>query len=392
MSISLKVQKALAKQPIDGWLIADFQDGNPLARRILSIPKDKHLTRRYFYFCPKVGSPIKIVHKIEKDALKHLDGEVRSYSSWIELEAIFLQLFRQNQVIAVEISENNRIPSISFTDGGTVQFLEKLGLSVVSSARLLQEVMSVLTVKQIESHLRAAKVLLTAVTEAVEFIYLRALHQFKVTERDVQQLILEHFEKNNCTTDFAPIVAVGENSADPHYFPLGEGTSIREGQLVLIDLWCKEKGVDSVYADITRICFVGRDPSKEHREIFSHVLSAQSKAIAFLREKIERGIPVYGYEVDAVARKEIEKGGYGEYFIHRLGHSIDTALHGLGANFDSYETYDEREILPGTCYSVEPGIYLPGKFGIRLETNLLVEPGKVSITAGMQQEIYLPHN
>jgi Xaa-Pro aminopeptidase len=392
MSLSLKIHKALAKLPIDGWLIVDFQDGNPLARRILSIPKDKHLTRRYFYFCPKKGSPIKIVHKIEKDALKHLEGEVRTYSSWSDLEAIFSKLFWPNQVIAVEISENSRIPSISFTDGGTVQLLEKLGLQVVSSARLLQEIMSVLNSKQIQTHLRAAQVLLKAVSEAINFIYLRALNELKVTEKDVQQLILEYFEKNGCVTDFPPIVAAGVNSANPHYFPVGEGALIKKGESVLIDLWCKEKENGSIYADITRVCFVGDHPEPEFKKVFFHVLNAQSKAIAFLRERIEKRIPVYGYEVDAVARKEIDRAGYGEYFIHRLGHSIDTALHGIGANLDNYETYDEREIIPGTCYSVEPGIYLPGKFGIRLETNVLVEVDNVSITGGLQEEIYLSHN
>jgi Xaa-Pro aminopeptidase len=263
---------------------------------------------------------------------------------------------------------------------------------VVSSARLLQEVMSVLNSKQIQTHLRAAQVLLKAVSEAIDFIYLRALNELKVTEKDVQQLILEYFEKNGCITDFPPIVAAGVNSANPHYFPVGEGALIKKGESVLIDLWCKEKENGSIYADITRVCFVGDHPEPEFKKVFFHVLNAQSKAIAFLRERIEKRIPVYGYEVDAVARKEIDRAGYGEYFIHRLGHSIDTALHGLGANLDNYETYDEREIIPGTCYSVEPGIYLPGKFGIRLETNVLVEVDNVFITAGVQEEIYLFHN
>jgi Xaa-Pro aminopeptidase len=371
MSLSLKIQNALQTLPIDGWLITD----NPLARRLLGIPVHAHITRRFFYFCPKNGSPIKIVHKIEKEVLNHLEGELYLYAGWREFEEILAALFAKKPTVAIEIS---KIPSISFTDGGTVDLLKRLGANICSSARLLQEVFSTLTPEQIESHHYAAKVVMGAVEEVM------TAPQYR-TEGGIQNQIIDYFTRHGCITDFPPIVAVGENSANPHYAPQGEGATIEIGKPLLIDLWCRQDKQDTVYADITRVCMVEKEPSVEYQEIFSHVLRAQSKAIGFLTEKIEQGISVRGYEVDAIARKEIEEAGYGKYFIHRLGHSIDTILHGLGANFDSYETYDDREILPNTCYSVDPGIYLPGKFGIRLETNVLIEAGKVSVTAGLDK-------
>ncbi len=382
MSLSLNLQPLLQQLSIDGWLIADFHDGNPLARTLLGLDPVKHLTRRYFYWYPQKGTPIKIVHKIEKDTLNHLEGEVRYYAGWKELEAIFHEIFHRGEVVALEISDKNRIPSISFTDGGTVQLLESLGLKVVSSARLLQEVVSVLSEEKIESHRYASKVAVGAVNEAMSFIRTTP----NITEKMVQEKILDYFQRNGCITNFPPIVAAGVNSADPHYFPKGDGALIQPNDLVLVDLWCRKNEPNSIFADMTRMCIAGDHPKKEYLEIFFHVLRAQQAAVQFLKERLERREKVFGYEVDEVARKVIQDAGYGEYFIHRLGHSIDSSLHGLGANLDSYETFDEREILPNTCYSIEPGIYLPGQFGVRLEVDILVLPKQTVLQENLSQK------
>ncbi|MBM3201524.1 MAG: M24 family metallopeptidase [Chlamydiae bacterium] len=374
MSLSLNIQSALKQTNIDGWLLTD----NPIARRILKIPNSKHITRRFFYFCPKEGEPVKVVHKIEQDVLSHIEGRTVYYAGWREFQELLKTFIPYKANIAVEISQE--IPTISYTDGGTISLLHSLGFKVSSSQKLIQLLLSTLTKEQIQSHLYAASVVQGAIEEVYE-------NPKSNTEKGLQKQILQYFERHHCITDHPPIVAFGKNSANPHYAPKSEKATILQGQPLLIDLWCRKNEPDSVYADITRVCFVGDVIDPYYEEIFQIVLMAQENAIEFLRSRIENKDPVYGYEVDQVARSVIEKAGYGECFIHRLGHSIDTVLHGMGAHFDSYETYDTRQILPNTCYSVEPGIYLTDRFGVRLETNVLIQDHKLHITGGMQKKI-----
>ena len=383
------VQSYLHEHHIDGWLLYDFHRKNTYACQFLEIPASTHLTRRLFYWIPKTGEPLKILHAIESHVLEHLPGKKKTYHTWESFDLQIKDLLQDKKVVAMEYSPRNRIPYVSLVDGGIIDLIKESGVQVVSSGPFLQYFTCVWTQRQLDLHRQAANHLSQIADETWKWITHNLQHNRTTTEYDVQQFIFNQIGERDCVMEGLPICAVNEHAADPHYAPLSKNSSlIKPGDLILIDLWCKKKQEGAVYADITRVAIAGKRPTSKQEEIFQIVRRAQKKATDFVEQRVAEGKLVKGYEVDQVCRQEIEKAGYGQYFIHRTGHNIHTETHGPGANIDSFETFDERPLIPKTCFSIEPGIYLPGEFGIRLEYDVYIhDTGKIEVTGGITDSI-----
>jgi len=385
-----EVQEQLQKSGLDGWLLYDFKMNNPLAWDFLEIPKDKHTTRRFFYWIPAKGEPVRVVHEIEMHTLDHLSGAKKVYFRWQTLEEILKEIFKGSSKIAMEYSPKCAVPYVSKVDAGTMELVQGCGVKVVSSAPFLLK-STILSESQVKSLEEAAIVVEKALDASWKTIQEALVKKKPITDCDVQKLILDVFEKNDCFTDAPPHCAINADSSDPHFVPdKSRPVTIKKGDFILIDLWCKKNRPDAVYADVTRLGVAAAEPTKKQKEIFDIVRKAQRDATDFLRKQIAEGKEVKGYEVDQVARKVIEDAGYGKYFTHRLGHNISTELHGPGTHFDSLETYDDRPVLKGAMFSCEPGIYLPGEFGVRLEYDLYINlNGQVQIFGGEQDNYVL---
>ena len=382
------IQAALRHFGIDGWLLYDFRGSNPLARRVVQIADGAMLTRRWFYFIPARGEPQKLLHRIEPRALDHLPGPSRSYLQWQQLEAGVGELVRGVKTVAMEYVPRNANPYVSRVDAGTVELVKSCGVEVVPSGDLIQMFEACWDDAQWAMHLEAAKHTRSAYDAAFAFIAERVRRNGGVRETEVQQHILDHFQQHNLITDHPPIVGVGPHSGDPHYEPqAGSDAAIKQGDFVLVDLWAKMARPRSVYSDLTRLAFVGGDVPKKYVEVFNIVAASRDAGIRRVRDAFGKGEQLRGWQVDRAARDVIEKAGYGEYFIHRTGHSIGEEDHGNGANMDDLETHEMRMVLPRTCFSIEPGIYLP-EFGVRSEINIYIDAGGgVNVTGGEQWEI-----
>jgi Xaa-Pro aminopeptidase len=358
---------------IDGWLLFDFRGSNPIALRRMGLSPDTHLTRRLFYWIPTTGTSTKLVHKIEAHHLDHLPGETLTYATWQELDAHLATLLSGAKTIAMEVDPD--IPYISKVDAGTYLRIRRLGVDIVSSASLIQ---NPLTESQLDTHRQAAHHLVETVHRAHLFIRDTLQSGNTLTELDVQEFLLAEFAALDLITDHPPICATGPNSADPHHSP--DSSLIEPGHLVLIDLWGKLNQPDAIFADFTHVAVADKTATSLQQEIFTLVAQARDAALARLQK------PAQGFELDRAARDVIEKAGYGEFFIHRTGHNISTDLHGPGTHLDDYETHDSRPLQPNTCFSIEPGIYLPGQFGIRLECNVLLTPD-LEVTGAPQKNL-----
>jgi Xaa-Pro dipeptidase len=385
-----EVQEQLQKSGLDGWLLYDFKRNNSLAWNFLEIPEEKHTTRRFFYWIPAKGDPIRIVHEIEMHTLDHLSGEKKIYFRWQTLEEILKEILKGSSKIAMEYSPKCAVPYVSKVDAGTMELVQGCGVKVVSSAPFLLK-STLLSETQVKSLKEAAAVVEMALEASWKTIQEALVKGNPITDCDVQKLILEIFDKNDCSTDAPPHCAINADSADPHFVPdKSRPVSIKKADFILIDLWCKKNRPDAVYADVTRLGVAAAEPTKKQKEVFDIVRKAQRNATEFLRKQMAEGKEVKGYEVDQVARKVIEDAGFGKYFVHRLGHNIMTDLHGPGTHFDSLETYDDRPVLKGALFSCEPGIYLPGEFGVRLEYDLYIDMnGQVQIIGGEQDNYVL---
>ncbi len=379
----------LQQQQIDGWLLYALHHTNPLALNVLELPSTAHITRRCFYWIPASGKPKKIVHRIEAKMFNHLSGERLEYSSWKEMHQCLKEVIGGKKKVAMEFSPMQAIPTLSCVDAGLVELISSMGPKVVSSASLLQALASEWIPEHYASHVEAAQFLDALVQEQWNNIRQSILQDKKITEYDIQQDILKAFERNGYVTEAKPICAVNENSADPHYSPSqAQSKEIKKGDFIMIDLWCRKDHPRCFFADMTRVAVAAIQPSPKQQEIFSIVLAAQKAGIALIESRYKKGIVVSGAEVDQVVRGVIEERGYGEFFTHRTGHSITDQLHGPGANLDSFETDDSRPLIPNTCSSIEPGIYLPGEFGVRLESDLwLHEGGRVEVIPSMQESL-----
>ena len=383
------IQAALQQFGIDGWLLYDFRGSNPLARRVLQIPDGAMLTRRWFYFIPANGEPQKLLHRIEPAALNHVPGTAHSYLKWQQFEAGVGDLVRGAKKIAMEYVPRNANPYVSRVDAGTIELVKSTGVEIVPSGDLIQMFEACWDDKQWAMHQKAAECTTSAYDAVWQFIGERTRGGGSVRETEVQQHILDHFQHNGLTTDHPPIVGVGPHSGDPHYEPKpGSDAQIHQGDFVLVDLWAKLAQPRAVYSDLTRVAFVGETPSAKHVEVFNIVVAARDAAIpAPVRAAFKTGEQLQGWQVDRAARDVIEKAGYGDYFIHRTGHSIGEEDHGNGPNMDDLETHETRRVLPRSCFSIEPGIYLP-EFGLYSEVNVYVDAaGGVHVTGGEQWEI-----
>jgi Xaa-Pro aminopeptidase len=381
-------QVELKKNQIDGWLFYDFRRSNDLACQFLNISNETLLTRRYFYWIPSEGEPVKIVSSIE-DPLKHLPGQTKKFKSWQQLEEILKETLRNSKRVAMEYSPRNAIPYISKVDAGTVELIREFGVEVVSSSDLLQKYSSMLTENQLEMHLVAADVLDKTANKTWNWIFENIKKGTRIDEYQVQQFILNEIKSHKCLTQDLPICAVNANSADPHFSPDKLNSSeIKPGDFILIDLWCKLDEKEAVYADITRVGVAAERSTLKQQEIFSIVQQAQQAATELVKQRYGQGKPLQGWEVDQAARDVIESAGYGDFFVHRTGHNIGISDHGNGAHMDNFETKDLRYLLPQTCFSIEPGIYLPGEFGVRLEYDVyLGKEGEVLVTGGIQDQL-----
>jgi len=383
-----RIQESLRGSGLDGWLFFDHHRRDPLAYRILSIPEDVQPTRRWYYLVPADGEPRKLVHRIESAALDSLPGRKDAYSSWADQQKKLGDLLSGRSKIAMQYSPNCAIPYISLVDAGTLELVRALGVKVVSSADLIQEFEARWTDDQFNLHLEAGKLVDKIRREAFEYIGELLRAEESITEYQVQQFVLQRFEECAlASTTHGPIVGVNANASDPHYEPTRERTShVRPGDLVLIDLWAKLKQPNAVYYDITWTGFCGTGIPARIQNVFEVVRDARKRGSEFAIRKVSSGERFAGYEVDDAVRNHIEKCGFGEFFFHRTGHSIGTDVHGTGANMDNLESHDERCVIAGTCFSIEPGIYLP-EFGIRSEVNVYVGNRFARVTGEEQEEL-----
>jgi Xaa-Pro dipeptidase len=383
-----RIQAAIREDGLDGWLLYDFRGLNVLARRILEMPAEQMLSRRWFYFIPAQGEPRKLAHRIEQASLDQVPGSKRIYLRWQELEAGVQTLVHGAKRVAMEYVPRNANPYVSRVDAGTIELVRSFGVEVVPSGDLVQRFEACWDDQQWAMHLESAKHTRSAFDVAFGHIAAQARMQVAVRETDVQKVILEHFQKHGVMADHAPIVAVGPHSGDPHYEPkAGSDAVIQAGDFVLIDLWAKCKKPRAVYSDLTRVAFVGKEVPTRYQEVFAIVAAGRDAAIGKVRSAFAGGHVLRGWEVDQACRAVIDKAGYGDYFCHRTGHSIGQEVHANGANMDGLETREERRVMPRTCFSVEPGIYLP-EFGVRSEVNVFVDSqGGVHVTGGDPQTI-----
>jgi Xaa-Pro dipeptidase len=385
------VQSALRSFHLDGWLLYDFRGLNVLARRVVELPENLFLSRRWFYFVPAKGEPRKLVHRIEAGALDHLPGNKQVYLRWQELEAGVAALTKGCHKIAMEYVPRNANPYVSRVDAGTVELVRGNGVEIEPSGDLVQLFEACWDDGQWQTHLDAAKLTRAAYDVAFKFIADRVKRDGSVRETEVQKCIMDYFAANRLVTDHPPIVGANAHSGDPHFAPGPEhDTAIQRGDFVLIDLWAKLDKPRAVYSDLTWTCFVGETVPEKYEKIFRIVAAARDAAIERVRTAFAKNEVLQGWQVDQAARDVIERAGYGEQFCHRTGHSIGQETHGNGANMDNLETHETRRVLPRTCFSVEPGIYLP-EFGVRSETNVFVDKDRqVHVTGGDLQTRVVP--
>jgi Xaa-Pro dipeptidase len=380
------IQNDLRAAKLDGWLFYDFRGRDPIAQRILQLPEGMR-TRRWFYFVPAKGVPRKLVHKIEAESLASLPGETLYYAAQDELRKNLAKILRRARSVAMQYSPKNEIPYVAMVDAGTIELVRNSGSKVISSADLVQKYEACWSAAQLDSHLMAGAAIDRIVGEAFRHAAKFVRDNVSLTEYDLKQWILTEFVDAGLQTEEGPDIAVGAHASDPHYTPLpGKSSQIREGDLLLLDVWGKTKSPGSVYYDVTWVGYLGAKVPEKYAKIFRIVSEARDKAIELIRSSIGAGKPLHGWQVDKAARGVIEKAGYGKYFFHRTGHSIGEKVHGNGVNMDGLETWDARHLIPRTCNSVEPGIYLP-EFGIRTEVDMYIGERDARVTGAIQTEI-----
>ena len=386
------MQAALRELGMDGWLFYDHHHRDLIGERILGLDPAALVTRRWCYYLPAEGEPRKLAHRIEPGRLDALPGAKTLYSSWRELAAGLEAMLSGAVTVAMQYSPNCDILSISMADAGSVEFVRGLGKRVVSSADLVSRFEAVLTDEQRASHAEAQKKLDAIVEDGWRFVASRtrktALSQHQgLNEYEFACWLREAMAREQLLWESGPDVSVNANSSDSHYEPTAAASAtIRKGDFLLVDIWARMNRPDTVFYDITWTGVVDREPSDRELEVFDTVIEARDAAIAKVQAAFAAGRPIRGFEADDVARRVIKNAGFGEFFTHRTGHNIGRQLHGAGANLDNLETHDERLLLPHTCFSVEPGIYLP-QFGVRSEVNMMTAPGRAWVTGRIQRDL-----
>jgi Xaa-Pro aminopeptidase len=383
------IQEQLIDQELDGWLFFDHHHRDPLAYRVLGLDPNLHASRRWYYFVPSKGEPRKLVHRIESRNLDTLQGAKHVYSSWEEQTSALSELLAGSKRVAMQYSPNCAIPYVSNVDGGTLELVRSTGVEVVSSAELIQHFEARLDSAALDSHLEAGVLVDQVRRSAFQFIGHALRANRSVTEWDVAAFVLEAFEREGLLTEHGPIVGVNEHAGDPHYEPSPTAsTPIAMGDFVLLDLWAKFQRRGAIFYDVTWTAFCGDNPLSEMTKVFGIVRDARNAAVDRVKTAFENGEKLYGFQVDDAARTLIRNAGYGDEFVHRTGHSIGMDIHGSGANMDNLETHDIRRVLPWSCFSIEPGIYLDN-FGVRSEINMFVDATTPRVTGEQQQSLVL---
>lgn len=381
------VQGALKEEGLDGWLLYDFHGSNPIARRLTGLDNGgKMTTRRWYYVIPAQGEPRKLVHAIEPYNLDHLPGSKTVYSQRQTLASGLQEVLSGLKRVAMEYSPGNAIPYISRVDAGTVEAVRQLGSDVVSSGDLVQRFEAVWSPEALDTHRRASDALYRIKDRAFEFIRQARRDTRRLTEMDVQTAMVGYFADEGLASDGPPVVGAQENAGNPHYMPTAaKHRAIGDDEVVLLDLWGKFASPGAVFADITWVGFTatgGRVPDK-YVQAFNAARDARDAAIELVQKAVPAGRELRGFEVDRACRAVIEKAGYGAYFIHRTGHSLGTEVHGNGVHMDDYETHDERRLIPGTGFTIEPGVYTK-EFGVRTEINMFIGERDASVSGPVQ--------
>ena len=382
------VQRALQEQGLDGWLWYDFQGSNPIAQRMAGLANAEHMaSRRWFYLVPATGEPRALVHAIEKHNLDALPGSKTPYAGRAELEKGLKDLLAGTRRIAMEYSPNGAIPYVSRVDAGTIELVRSHGVEVTSSGDLVQQFEARWSAEAIASHRNASDKLYRIKDRAFEAVAGRMRDGVATTEFEIRQLMWQWFDEEGLTSDAAPLVAAQENASDPHYMPGPDrNRAIRRNELLLLDLWGKLKTPGAVFADISWVGYTGSAVPEEMTRVFSAARDARDAAVNVVQDAARNGREVRGFELDRAAREVIERAGFGQYILHRTGHSLGETVHGDGAHLDDYETHDERRLLPGTGFTIEPGIYL-GRFGLRTEINMVWGDRGPEVTGPRQHDI-----
>jgi Xaa-Pro aminopeptidase len=380
-----ELREALADAGADAWLLFEFHGLNPVARRVIGLPEGGLSTRRLFVLLPADGDPVAVAHRIELQPLEDFPGRIIPYSRWEELHEALGSLVR-GRTVAMEISPEDAVPYLDRVPFGVVELLRRLGAAIVPSGALVSRFAARWTAEETEDHRAAAEVL----AQVARAELARAVREADggLAETALQARVIAAVEAQGLVFDTPPIVAFGANSANPHYEPrAGSDATLRRDQVVLLDLWAGRRRA-TVFADQTWMGYAGPRPPERVAEVWRVVRGARDAAVRAVLSAAAAGRPIAGYEADRAARRVVEAAGYGEAFVHRTGHSIDRDLHGSGPHLDDYETHDDRRLLPGVGFSVEPGVYLPGEFGVRSEVNMYWgAQGPVVTPAEAQQEL-----
>jgi Xaa-Pro aminopeptidase len=384
-----RIQAALRAQRLGGWLFCDFHNRDHLAYRILGLDQSKMTTRRWFYFIPARGEPRKLVHTVEKGKLDALPGSKQVFLSWEQLHSSIRRILGGPKRIAMQYSPKNNIPYVSIVDAGVIELVKNCGHKVVSSADLVQMFEGVVSEEGFRLHKEAGAIVDRIRGEAFGQIRNAVAAGNETTEYDIQQFIMRRFAEQGLTTTDPPIVGTNDHPADPHFESTpANARPFRKGDTVLIDLWAKRNVPHAVYYDITWVGYIGDSPPGKYAEIFDVVRRARDTAVRLVKEKFAKGQPCYGWQVDDACRSVVKKAGYGRFFIHRTGHSIGEEVHGNGVNIDNLETKDERRLVPGCLFSIEPGIYLEGEMAVRTEVNMFIGyDGVAEVTGEVQGEL-----
>jgi Xaa-Pro aminopeptidase len=383
------VQAALARESVDAWLLYDFRGLNPIAASIAGIGRQGgHLTtRRWFYLIPRAGEPRGLSHAIERDALAHLPGKHERYAGRQELEAALGRLLTGVRRVAMEYSPKCAIPYVARVDAGTVELVRQTGVEVVSSGDLIQRFATLWDAGAILSHRQASEKLYRIKDRAFDAISQRIRDRVSTTEYDIQQTMSGWFRDEGLVSDSDPTVAAAENAGNPHYLPTGDANRhIGPDTLVLLDLWGKIDRAGAVFADISWVGYTGRTVPDRFARAFTAVRDARDAAVALVRGAVRAGRDLRGWEVDRAASNVLRQAGYGDNILHRTGHSLGESVHGNGVNMDDYETHDDRRLIEGTAFTIEPGLYF-SDFGLRTEINMVVGAHDAVVTGPLQTEI-----
>jgi Xaa-Pro aminopeptidase len=384
-----EIQAALREEGIDGWLFFDHHRRDPLAYRVLQFTPGSPVTRRWFYYVPAFGMPRGLVHKIEAHTLGDLPGSRATYAGWSTLVEELKAMLQDARRIAMQYSPDCAIPYVAMVDAGTIELVRATGVEILTSANLVQMFEACWTQEQLELHLEAGQKIDAIRREAFARVGAKQRAAERVTEWEIQQFIVGRFKEEGLVNDHGPDIAVNANASNPHYEPKQDACAeIKRGDVLLMDMWAKLDRPNAVYYDITWLGFCGEQPPAQVERVFTVVRDARNRAIEKVIAATKTKRELRGFEVDDAARSHIRDEGLDQYFFHRTGHSIGTEVHGSGANMDNLETHDERKVIPWTCFSVEPGVYLP-EFGVRLEVDMFVGDTEARVTGEIQNKIVL---